>query len=577
MSEIGGYLLVVDARRAEPTTVKRSLAVAPPNAEIWVLAEEPLFPSKKIRRWVPENSEGFLAIDLKTESANRSIAFIKAGETTYPKDSSAHNLRFRGVDGGEFDSWSGWAYVPRNHFAKWTTSKVRKFVRGHVERERDPDSRTIPREALEQPRVLLVGHTDIVGPVGGVQLHIRDMIEWLERDHLVFFMCPHKHGFLVRASYKGKTYESIAEFDWKPIDALSNPAAERAFAKLLSSIEPDFVHFHHLLGLPYSLVRVAKEKVRTVVSLHDFYAYCPRYDLIDENGNFCNFCGKETSCKSKAEACKTEPFRGTASARREKIRDILKGVPKIVPSSNTKRLLVENLKLAADEIVVREYPIAEQNLETAIRRKTAKRKKGELTVGFIGAFTRKKGAAQFERLVRAHAKANPRIKWKVFGEIGDSDIALDLMDEFDVEFLGSYSRGQLKTLLHRENVDLGCILSIWPETYAMTVAEATAAGCIPVVTDVGAPPERVTSLGHGWILGFDTLEKDFGVILQQIERFPELLERRATKAAPGQFESRMKALIETVSGEGPTRGGRRLSSQQKSRKVAVDATSSLHT
>lgn len=572
MSSAVPYLLVIDARRADTTLLKSTIAVAPPESEIWVIAVEPLLPSKRVSRWLPDDTEGFLPLDLKTQNANVPIVFAKAGETTFPKSNSVHSLRFRGLDAGDVDVWRGWAYVPRGHFANWPTLKVRKFIRGHVERDRDPDSRTIPNEALELPRVLLVGHTDIVGPVGGVQLHVRDMIEWLDKDHLVFFMTPDKKGLLIRAFYKGKPYESIKEFEWKAFDALSNPAAEKAFRELLKSIEPDYVHFHHLLGLPYSLVRVAKERVRTVVSLHDFYAFCPRYDLIDENGNFCNFCGKETSCKSKDDAYKVQPFRGSAKDRRETIREILRGVTKIVPSSNTKRLLVENLKLVADEIVVREYPIAEQNLEMKSSGAAKRRKPGEINVGFIGAFTQKKGAELFARLVRTHAESHPWVKWKVFGEIGESDIAIDLMDDYDVEFFGSYARGQLKTLLRRENVDLGLILSIWPETYAMTVAEATAAGCIPVVTDVGAPPERVSSLGHGWVLGFDTLEKDFAVVLEQIKLYPELLERRKLGPTPGQFESRMTALIETV--KGPRAGDRRPATPPRSRRAGDGMTSS---
>ncbi|MES2964658.1 MAG: glycosyltransferase [Bdellovibrionota bacterium] len=572
MSGSEPLLILIDSRRGDASLLKRTLAAAPEQCGIWVQAEEPLLKSKRISRWLPDEGDVFLPVDLKNENEKSAIVIVRAGEVGFPKTGSMHTRRFRGLDSDEVKTWRGWAYVPRGHFTNWSSAKIRKFVRGFIEPNRVPESRTIPNEALTKPRILLVGHTDIQGPVGGVQLHVRDMIQWLDRDHLVFYVSPHAKGYLVRASHEAKSYESFVEFEWGQRDAMTNPRAEKAFDRLLKSVTPDVVHFHHLMGFPFSLVEVAKKRTRTVVSMHDFYAFCPRYDLIDERGEFCDFCGRETSCKAEDPGQRTIPFRGTAAARREKIRRTLKGVPKIVPSSNTKRLLVENLKLAADEIVVREYPIAEQHLETTAP-KPKSRKKDQLTVGFIGAFTQKKGALYFERLVKAHAEANPKVKWKVFGEIGESDIALALEDEYDVEFIGSYARGQLKTLLRKHQVDIGLVLSIWPETYAMTVAEATAAGCIPVVTDVGAPPERVTSLGHGWVLDRATLEKDFGVVLETIKRFPETLERRQLKPSPGQFESRMQALLETVTGVA-ARDDRHPASRPRNPKVAVDSTSS---
>ena len=56
---------------------------------------------------------------------------------------------------------------------------------------------------------------------------------------------------------------------------------------------------------------------------------------------------------------------------------------------------------------------------------------------------------------------------------------------------GYYRAGSLPGLLRRESVDLALLLSIWPESYGITLDECRAAGVPVVAFDHGAMGERL--------------------------------------------------------------------------------------
>jgi glycosyltransferase involved in cell wall biosynthesis len=70
--------------------------------------------------------------------------------------------------------------------------------------------------------------------------------------------------------------------------------------------------------------------------------------------------------------------------------------------------------------------------------------------------------------------------------------------------------------------DVGLMLSLWPETYVLTLSECWRAGVVPIVTDVGALGERV---GHG-VNGLKVPVDEAGAVVHWLRRLaeePELL------------------------------------------------------
>jgi glycosyltransferase involved in cell wall biosynthesis len=64
---------------------------------------------------------------------------------------------------------------------------------------------------------------------------------------------------------------------------------------------------------------------------------------------------------------------------------------------------------------------------------------------------------------------------------------------------GYYRGGTLPALLARHQIDLGMLLSIWPETWCFTLSECWRAGVPAVGFAHGAIAERITRSGGGWL------------------------------------------------------------------------------
>lgn len=73
-------------------------------------------------------------------------------------------------------------------------------------------------------------------------------------------------------------------------ETFRNEAAKDAFADVLREVRPDVIHFQHLMLLSLDLPSVAARLgIPSVMSLHDFWLYCPRFGQLMEHG--------ETVCK----------------------------------------------------------------------------------------------------------------------------------------------------------------------------------------------------------------------------------------------------------------------------------------
>ena len=65
----------------------------------------------------------------------------------------------------------------------------------------------------------------------------------------------------------------------------ANPEVYRAF---LSKHRPDVIHVHSLQGIHREFFQIAGElKIRMVFTTHDYYPFCPRCVLLEQNGTLC--------------------------------------------------------------------------------------------------------------------------------------------------------------------------------------------------------------------------------------------------------------------------------------------------
>lgn len=135
-----------------------------------------------------------------------------------------------------------------------------------------------------------------------------------------------------------------------------NPDVTADFARVLRQVDPDVVHVHSLQGLGIGVVREAvTHRARVVVTMHDFWWFCPRTFLVDRALQPCSLvvdCGD----------CPCELGRGWLDRRTDRLREVLAGVDLVLaPSAVAAEVLAAN-GVPEDRLSVDENGLADIDL-----------------------------------------------------------------------------------------------------------------------------------------------------------------------------------------------------------------------
>lgn len=85
--------------------------------------------------------------------------------------------------------------------------------------------------------------------------------------------------------------EGINDFE-----AYTKPCDEKVYFSFLQSAKPDVIHIHTLMGMHREFIKAANHlKIRTVMTSHDYFGFCPkvtlyRYGKCCDNDNGCRNC-----------------------------------------------------------------------------------------------------------------------------------------------------------------------------------------------------------------------------------------------------------------------------------------------
>jgi glycosyltransferase involved in cell wall biosynthesis len=308
---------------------------------------------------------------------------------------------------------------------------------------------------------------------------------------------------------------------------LTSPEREKAFAEILDVLDIDLVHFHHLAGHPPSLIAVANQKgVPTVFSAHDFFSICHVSNLINDEGRYCN---PVTLTMQQCDNCLSNTYGvlpGSQLKRRSAWRELL-------ASCNA---LIFNTQSSVD-LIASIYPeigkhpnqyLAPVPIPPITRIEKQPLQPSPLKVAVMGNFLHHKGADTI--LSAMKALQNEAIEFHVFGNIDSVYLEqMDLLLEKSVWLHGPYSTEKMPAALWDCHVSLH--VSIWPETYCLTLSEASTIGLVPVVTDIGALGERVTQDVNGLKIDVGSVEQ-LCSSLRNLSTSPNMLSKLQHPAIP---------------------------------------------
>lgn len=334
--------------------------------------------------------------------------------------------------------------------------------------------------------------------LGGVQIQLLRRLEAEAASRPWALLFPEAGGYRLETR-DGARREAVTYR--VPVSLAPERLSEETFAAVVRDaagrLGAPAVHFEQPLGLPLeSVLSLRESRLALVVSVHDFGLFCLRPHLVERpQMRFCGYCREAARCAR----CLARDWRleeGFQERRREIAAALLGSAAAVIyPSEFLRRTyaeLVPGLDPARQWIVeppsvARPVPVP----EIAPRRRVRH-------LAYVGSVQPHKGALVLEELIRAFPPERyPDLHWTVYGG-GNRDILRRLRRLPAVRVRGYYRAGELPRLLRGQRVDLALLLSIWPESYALTLDECWLAGVPVLAFDCGAIAERLRrSVGGG--------------------------------------------------------------------------------
>ena len=308
------------------------------------------------------------------------------------------------------------------------------------------------------------------------------------------------------------------------------PRAEAAFRKVLARVKPDLVHFQHLIHASASLVHVAKDAgLATVVTCHDYWAICPRVQLIRPDGERCEtsqgagcyLCVKDRGLDKVETAAKAGKLgdkllavvAGGASAlaggrakvladEYAQLREREGVVPaayaaadlRISPSRFLRQKLLDD-PTGRDVFDPHTFLFSDNGMRTDHVEALEKTSSDVVRFGFVGSLVWYKGG---ETMVKAMAELGPdvRAELNVYGSwdpVGDEHHAeLERLAEgagAKVNFRGRFDNSRLSEVY--AEIDVLVVPSVWFENSPITIHEAYLTETPVLASDIGGMAEYV--------------------------------------------------------------------------------------
>jgi glycosyltransferase involved in cell wall biosynthesis/spore maturation protein CgeB len=379
-----------------------------------------------------------------------------------------------------------------------------------------------------RPNILFVTHNVVnVQPYGGVEVYQQEIINSL-KDRFRFLIYSVDRS--VRPLGKGYTLydEDMTviqsyNFDNEIDDTiLSCPNRELNFSEILSQHNINLIHFQHLIGHVPSLPFIAKALgIPSIASLHDYYVVCTHFNLIGYQNRYCNIvalpsatcdiCLNATDNAAAGSQAIRRAFFGRALNQINLIHANTDGIATlfktIFPSLNThNHLEVCSIPLPMDNVTkpINKQPRSSNPVLVAIIGNLAKNKGGDIVVHTL------------------NQMRNDPIEFHIYGTV--TEPYMTILGHLKLPNLCIHGEFQPGSIIEKlTTMSLSLHLSIWPETYCITLSEAWRSGLVPIVSDIGAIGERVTD----GVNGFKVPMGEAGAvvdILRQLLAQPELIE-----------------------------------------------------
>ena len=327
---------------------------------------------------------------------------------------------------------------------------------------------------------------------GGANVYSNELVEKYQEEK--------KNVLCIKYDYYSRTYKLLHRYKTFHFDFKIESFEEvQVFIERLDIREiflNNFVSFpESYTVLEYIETVAEKTEAELIIPIHDFYAICPSYTLLNEEGKYCHVPSLET-CK----ICMTKNMQEWRNYYQEEI-----DMPKwralwlsLLKQSDT----ILSFSNSSKEILLKAYPELDQEKVTLLPHQTkplapvslSTKEHTTLTIGILGAIDYIKGSHIVKQMVQLIEKNDLDINVVVIGEITEP------IRSKHFQVTGRYQREKLPSIIEEHHVDIFLIPSIWPETFSYTTQEIMMMELPLMVFNLGAPAERVSKYEKGYVI-----------------------------------------------------------------------------
>jgi GT2 family glycosyltransferase len=350
-----------------------------------------------------------------------------------------------------------------------------------------PDRRSIDLLRLaEGPRPLLLFIAHAWG--GGIRRHMSDLAGMVSERCETLLLEP-AIGDVVKLSWL-KPGEDFSGY-------FSLPEDVNELVSLLRYIGVARMHFHHIHGLPRSVLDLpGAVGVPYDCTLHDYYAICPQYHLVTEEGRYCGEPDEAgcTACLSKRPA----QWGLDIVTWRSAFEQLLRGSERVIaPSRDVARRIARHFPDVG--VLVIPHPETKASVSPPFIR-----------VVTLGTLSREKGL----RVVAACATdARARSLPLTFRVLGSTTEPVPQWPDVALSIHGQYADGDLPKLLAAEKPDVIWMPAQVPESYSYTLSMALASGYPIVASDLGAFAERLAGQSFAALVPWNATPAEWNDVL----------------------------------------------------------------
>lgn len=416
-------------------------------------------------------------------------------------------------------------------------------------------------------KVLLVSNGYPPASIGGVETYTSGVAQALHaRGHQVTVVCPwskpgepeyqlaHEDRDGIALYRLINNFTGINTFDGTFADA----RVDDVFDRLLGQLQPDLIHFNHLIQLSARLPLVAQSHgIPSLFTAHDFWALCQRIYLHNQRkqpcpgpvyGGDCFTCISSPAASKRARTAAISALRHVMPfALRVRLRKLMARDDYFLPElPATPQLLDERYRLfrealdATRLILVPSHFVKQMFVDNGYRAEHIEvlplgitkpqpgpvrslRTDGNLRLAYVGAILPWKGT---EVLVRAFMAAeNSRLRLTLYGR---EDIvpafarSLRQLAAADprIGFAGPFQPSEKDDIYH--DIDVLVSPSTAHESFSLVAREALRRGVPVIASDLGALPEVVKDGVNGFLVAPGDVDALAGLFARLADH-PEVL------------------------------------------------------